>query len=662
MTDSRAALFGYRLRFAPEAQSIRQSVADHIILRNLRASEHPEGESVGRLNVLHADGKDLVVLSLAETRTALSRLRQQDLARDHTWKNKQRWKLTPKGEQQLNEQEATTTSIVSRCSRTLFGDHEELEKLRDALVGGLALLFDDLARSYLSLIIEGTASTGLRVAPEKVAQVVESLQPRVSTADRETLEFGLRRIFEESTPEFDWLKWTFCKNYYLARAMGVGADADVLSVSLFSESTFYLDSNLLIVALDPTSLHYAAIHQIISGLRRIGAELQVLRVTIDEIRDVAQSQSKNLDNVLRQIPDRLLPKVSGIVARAEAKHRADPSAPSPQDVLQRLEDAERLLSVELGLEVVDDPWFEEASNSEEIRKYAEHLRVHYDAFVRSGRRKSHSAALHDALALRWASERTKGDSYFLTLDSSLPTSGKYRDATAADRRSAAFLAYGLLPWLGVTGEEDDAVSESYSALLAAQLLSAQGRFRLQEFRILAELEMECSSLPAEDVEQCLLYLRREARHVDLAKAEDREKVNGLIKGFFASPDRKYLAEVSALREELEAARDNLNELEKQRTREVEGKQKKVEELESRNRRERAKGRLLISAALYALMLVTCIVIASQFGDGENIFQQIGDLWWLFGVVTFFGLSLARWLCRGDLWEEAKEMLHIVGQN
>lgn len=653
----RAAIFGYRLMFSPETQPIKQTVVTEIVLMELAESADDDGESIGKLTAFRQNGVSTMHLSLDETRAALARLASGGLVDEILHRKKKRWRITTTGRKRISENRAGAEQRISSVVDNLFSTCMPIDLYKSALLECLGNVFDRLARRYVEVFVSETAE--LRSWLDSDIEVLASeVAGRYPHLDADEFKSGVRRFFAEPHPDGDWLKWMYCKNYYSIRIIGIGDHSQALSVAVFSGMTAYLDTNVLIGALDASSPTHEAVNQILERFREVGCKVAVLRVTIRELQGLAETQGHKLEAVLRQIPDALLHRTRGMVARAEASYRKDPSRPSPADVLSDLKNADSLVAEKLGIEIVDDEWFENASDSQEMTDLADALRTHYNQSPPFSRSKTDNAAKHDALALWWVSRaRTQGENCtFVTLDTSLPTFPSVFNTSSAIRPKTAITVDALLPWLGMVSQDDEGVSKAYSALLSNRLIAMRQTFDMQEFRMLAEIDMDCGKMPAEDVERCLLYLRREAKGTDLRKAEDREKLHHKVKSFFSSPDRKFLSVISSLEEEVKEKDRRLELVARDMDEEAGRVRNRIVEYERQIHVGKMKQRSTVVGGILIVGILVCIWVSENFGAGENLLQRVGKTWWLFGVVVTACASLWRALIRGPMWSEAKRLL------
>jgi hypothetical protein len=219
---------------------------------------------------------------------------------------------------------------------------------------------------------------------------------------------------------------------------------------------------------------------------------------------------------------------------------------------------------------------------------------------------------------------------------------------------------GLLTWLGVIapaeGDADPALEQAFGKLLSVELLGLGKQFSLSDFRVLAELDMECAEMPATDVENCITYLRDATARIPLDTPAGRERVHGLVRGFFASPDRKYKADSAAIREQLRSA------LEAAVT--AEAKAKTGEDLLAAERtsgdrkldRYKALVRVWSAGVGWAVAQGLVLWAVHIYGHGDNYLQKLCDSWAIVVAPLPVSLALLRVISGKRLWPYVKELL------
>ena len=640
--------------FSPETQPIRRTIVRELVLTKLMETSRPDGASIGKLTTLTVNGVDILWLPQSEVQTQLAGLIQEEMVEEIIVRKKKRWKVTEAGEAKLSRVRSDVDSRIDDAVETIFAGCEPIAEYREALLECLSTIFGRIADRYINESISGdkTRTNFLPSNLEEVATNVLSAFPKVNNRD---FFQGLRKFFLDEHPDANWLKWTYCKNYYALKIVGLGDVSNALSKEVFTELTVYLDTNVILCALDRRDERHSVVMHVIDKLRALRCEIEILDITAKELSEHAIRLGETVDAALSQIPDELLARTTGLAASVEMLHRQDHSNPSLEEVLAELANAGRVASSRLDVPIARDSSFEADPPSEAVRSLADKLKTHYDAVQSGYRRKRESAALHDALALTFVNaKRARGNRcVFLTLDKSLPT---FRFPEDTIKIRPAITIDALLSWLGIILEDDESIERAYSTLLSAQLVTSRQTFSIDEFAMLAQVGMQCKNMPTEDVEQCILYLRREAQGLDLRSAEDREKLHHEVTTFFSSPDRKYLGELADLRGKVS---DYVRRMEESR-KSTENVVNNERELRIRAERAlkvtRTKYRLAIVGVAFVVGIAIVSWMALEYGSGGNPVQKLLSFWELFVLVGGICLALLRVLCRGDLWPIAKRYL------
>jgi hypothetical protein len=348
-----------------------------------------------------------------------------------------------------------------------------------------------------------------------------------------------------------------------------------------------------------------------------------------------------------------------------------------------VDDLEGLFEVELE----DDIWFDEAKSKPETIRFSEKLRAKYQDIrhdrskyqdIRRGRSKGKVAALHDAMLLLWVyklREETDGSILLITTDTSLP--GSLPPNTSS--KSLAITLDALMQWISpiaVPEGEENGFTAIFAEMIKYRLLPQEKIFDLEDFLIFHEMHMLCKELPAEDVEKCIRYIKVNAPTLNPSDPADREKLAYEISKFFADPGRKYKQEIARLESEsikikqeyekrLGGASKSVEELKKQYEKDLKERDRRIEELknkfleyEERTQKESLKRsawlRVGFTTIVFLLLEGLTILLASQYGEGLNLFQKVLNSWPFLGVLVPVVAILMGWFFIG------KERLKSLG--
>lgn len=363
----------------------------------------------------------------------------------------------------------------------------------------------------------------------------------------------------------------------------------------------------------------------------------------------------------KQIPSDTAPKVGNIFYELyEEKLQKDGTA-KVSELFAAFDQPATSLANSYGVETVDDFWFDKAKSEHDTVQ----LRDTIIAKSRGGVRKSkgQQVALHDALLLRWVAlerENSVSNTWVVTLDNPLPrisVNGSYSSS-----KPLAITLDTLLQWvspLAMREEDEDEVATVFSEAVRQRLLPQEKVFDLSDFIVFANMEMDCRELPAEDVEECLRYLKANAYNLNPSDPTDQQKLAREIAKFFADPGRKHVKEVQRLETELSSTVEQ-NKIENDRKKEeyerrlqehTEEQQRQKQEDEAqiherdeqirrleqerieqekrekhREEKRSAYMRLALCIVVFTVCEGTLLYAVSLYGEGTNVLQKVENAW------------------------------------
>jgi len=678
--DARAAqrslLLSLRTRFAPETQSLKHAAIEKIAEQVLCAAVHG-----GRLSLPDIEkkidrilGEGTSAVHRSDVREALKRLTTAErVIGEGSGLEERLYRLTDQTRDELTGLEREAQRKSNRVVQLLFEYAPGGQgKYYAPFFECLRLVFARIADAYVRQI-RGDGSPSETAAHEAVTDALRDVAAASPSLDADTLKAGVLDFLTQSNPEFDSIKWNLTQNSYLLRVLGLDDKGFLLSKEVLGQAILYLDTNVLIPALEARAHLHRSFVALSRACAQLDMSLRVTTTTLEEFRGVVVYQKDLIAKVQDEIPDKTGPKVRSLFFQALREARVENPGLSVDEFFASFEDPQSILD-SLGVEVVDDPWFEEASGTIEIRKLATVVQKEYKA-LHPDQVKRDRAATHDALMIMWVErQRSEADGkvWLATLDTSLPAF--MPDKGAADRRPLAITLDALLQWVSPIvsrqGADED-LSEIFSEALRQQILPNENFFDLNDFLIFAELECSCRELPAGDVEKCIQYLGTKA-HVDLSDPVNREKMHHEIAKFFVDPARKHKQEVERLEREVSdkdieirdllvqhetslqqlsarsqteigQLRDEVLEKDQEKDRvvaelglQVETLKKGLSDERDRSEAERlkrsARSRIAWVVALLCILELAGLGLALHFGSGSNTVQRALSFWWVYGLI------------------------------
>lgn len=664
----RVMLFDARMRLSTQTQLVKYAALDKLIERVLHL--HPEGRNTQEISTA-ARSLGSPALTLNELRAAIDRLTRT--RRITTDKNKTHH-LSPIAATELQHEQTNADKRYGRVINRLFGDITYATPFLEFL----CTIFSRLGEGYVRLIQnDPTAEEALR---PNITRALARTRKRYPHLDHTRFARAAQRFFGERDPDGDLVKWNLGQNYYVAKALGLDTTGHLLSRELFGGGTFYLDTNVIIPALEPRAPSHDAFITLMNACKQLGISLAVTQASVNELRRVVHAQTTMIKEVGGQIPEETKAKVRGLFYQL---HRDNPSTPL-NDLFAHFRDPVPFLKAKYGIELVDDVWFTTAEEDQETITFAEEIRT---AYAGRGKQKGKAGARHDATILRWLTRERESNErqWIITLDQRLPS-------IRTGPTNLALTLDAILQWVTpiLTVDHEEHLAQLFADAVQYRILPPENIFDLKDFLVFAQLECECNELPAEDVEECISHIKRYASNLDPTNPIDRETIAREISRYFAGPGLQYKVELEQLRSEstrlaetamLEInARDKriaLLETDVQQLRDGFDKEllrinhqhriaatahekttnKLIREAGDKLLRASAVTRRNVGMTITGALVTAGIFLGATYGSGDNTLQKIVNMWLLpttgFAIgtlITYLMLGRERLAMLDDRWK------------
>jgi hypothetical protein len=680
ISTKRQLLFSVRMRFSPQTQSVRELAIDKVIEQNLviegeHGSTVTEIESAGSLCFLSGTAA-IARLDLERGLTRLVKSGRVEALGDG---DQRRYRLSQDAKREISGTADEAEQGLSQVVQRLFKDRERsAEEYREPFLHFLCLVFSRLGEGYVRHLNNDISVEELISLPS-IAHAVPDTIKKFAWLEAREFTSAVYRFFGESDPAFAALKWNLAQNYYVAKTLGLDKANRLLSRQAFENGEFYLDTNVLIQALEPSTKHHRTFRALCSACKELGTKLSTCQISIDELRRTVAFERESMRKVLDSIPDEMADRVHGILFPIyRARLKKDGSA-DLDEIFKIFDEPMTSLEKFYGIARVDDKWFDQETSSASTNELVKKLRELYK--LRRARTKNKVAATHDALVIRWIQHErvAKPKTWLVTLDLSLPT---YSKDSGGGGNAFAITLDALLQWMSPValsgiGEED--LAEVFSEAVRHHLLPQESFFELSDFLVFAEMEWATKELPAEDVEDCVNMIKRVAPSLNPYDACDREKLGHVIAKYFADPGRKFKQDLQKREAELAVLQQSLERLEKEHQESLERVSKehdnerdewerqlaglkqaiadeKRDRLEAdRAREDEAKRERLKRSARWRLALITLVFVVveiflvrltSQLGEGTNFWQRLAKSWQILTAGPLFAYMAVCWVILG----------------
>jgi predicted nucleic acid-binding protein/DNA-binding transcriptional MerR regulator len=658
------------MRFSPEAQPLRELAVEKILEQNLVMAYQEQGLSLHEIEQL-CDiflDKRLAVFGRKTIEKALQRLRRKGRVKVAKPQKNQpdRYRLSDDALAECRSIEEAAAIRNKRILTKLFGGSDIDPSLySEAFFQCIHILFSRLGEAYVRLL-KGDISPGQLVSMPDVRSAIAAALAKHRVPERSLFERAITKFLLEPDPDFDLLKWNMSQNYFVAKTVGLNASDLLLSRELFSNATLYLDTNVVINAVEPKARHHHSLGAFIEACRALNIKLLVCRVSYQELQRVVDSRRKAIKKIATKIPEDLKGRIQDVFYRLYLDAASKSEEVDPIALFANFDNAKAFLSDNYDIEEIDDLWFDSHAELGSTLELANLIRTEYKH--KRARPKTKGSALHDALVLDWMRLKRDSDSpktWLVTLDNSLPD-----EAVVVKKdhsKSCVLTLDALLQWISpiaISEATSDQVAAVFSEAIRNRLLPQDNLFTLNDFLIFAGIEWDIRELPSKDVEECIRYIRNNAPDLDPDDPIDREKISHELARFFVDPARKYKEDIANLRSELEKQQKSENEkvaaMESQlreKSQRLEQFELQMQEIEKSSQQQSlvatAKIRLGISALPSVAVEVVSVILASTYGVGDNLLQKILSFWPYLtaGVLAF---PFAAWIVVG------KERLKALG--
>lgn len=608
-------LLSARLRFSPQIQPIKQEAIDKLVEQAI-FSTSKDMLAVKDIIQTHKALFKKAIINNQEIRDCLERL----TANGRIIEKDNKYKLDGNVAKEITQLNNDAQTKLSKVFNDLFIDLEGDKKVYfDPFISCLCSLFLKLGEAYVQLMLGKKENKKFLNLPQ-IKTYVRSAAMKYKV-DASVLKAAINQFFEESNPNFDAIKWNLAQNYYIAMTLGLDSRGQALSKDLFRATSFILDTNVLIQALEPLAPDYDSFQILLKACKRLSAEIKVCKISVEELCDTANYHEELIKKVENEIPDQTANKIHDVFYQIYQQKKEQVNL---EEVFDHLKNPNDLLNFN-SISLIDESWFIKNSESDETKRLALIVQKQFEPY--SSRTKGKKRSTHDSLLLQWVdAERKNGKAWLVTKDRSLPTV-----QVKNENQPIAITLDALIQWISPIASEyfpESDLSSVFASALKRQLLPTESFFKLEDFKVFAELELECKQLPAEDVENCVKYLKRNATSLDPSKAEDREKIHRKISAFFASPSRKFSQKI-----------DNL-------VQENKKKDNEIAELKLSNLRQKAFAVIGVGLILFFSIGITYSVYLWPSDKQLTILQKINQLIPIHALFTalyfpFLGIILGK---------------------
>lgn len=612
--NNRRILLTTRYRFSPHIQPIKEKAFDIIICQIIFLNTNADGISEEDISNYSTQDSLFYSMSVEEIYSSIKRLIRENKILKTTIDGATLYKLTKRNKNNLQDIEKRANLNFNNVLVKLFSKNE-FEKYHKPFLEVLSYLFSELGEENVKLI-RGEIEQDRFSHSSFISDALKIIKKEYKNIDFKLLEEKVICFFQEDDPEYNSIKWNMAQNYYIAKTLGYDSSDSMLSEDVFENSKFYLDTNILISALEPNDRNHSAFKVLSNACNRLNIELIIFNITIDELNNWLDSQYSLLKDIIPFIPTEMSNKINSALYRSYCVLRKKNNDCSIEDVFKNFINPERKLFKEFKAKVLDEKWFDSNRNKKEIIGLANKLRKRFSNMRRYP--KKMNAAIHDALAVSYIIQKKDNNNknWFITLDSTLP--GAY--STDNKKKEVAVTLCAILQWIapfGIKENELKSFSSIFTELIKLRLLPRERFFDIKDFKIFECINMDCTRLPSKDVEECIKHLRKNLPHLNPLDPSDREKLFYEVNKFFMDDAREFKEIKNKLTGQLSEERklkENISDT--------------FEDYKKKVIKSSAINRIWITIIIFLIIEVSAFYYIIKFGNGVNIHERILNYFWI----------------------------------
>lgn len=344
------------------------------------------------------------------------------------------------------------------------------------------------------------------------------------------------------------------QNSFLFRLLGSDVDDSNFTKEYFKEARFYLDTNVLLNAIEPNTRHHDSYNLIKREVKKFNADIYVFNQNIRELENLLNHKYEDITETLKSCPTGVINEIDDFLSDRLQKQIDKDGEIDLEAIFERYRNIEdwaksnqiNVNSIE-SLYTLDD-------QKVEIHK----ARVQYAYKKRKGTPKSNNQSIIDAKLLLAASQvkAMHDKTWVLTMDTTLP-----EVELEGNDEPLVLTIEALLQWLSIGFVENgNDYAKIFSTVLTERLLPSKQFFSFEDFKIFHDLEKNVKELPERDVIECMEHIRKNIGNYNLSESDDREKLHYEIDKFFKRSDLEYKDNLIKLNKKLGKEEEKNNKL------------------------------------------------------------------------------------------------------
>ncbi|MFA5032462.1 MAG: hypothetical protein WC614_05520 [bacterium] len=661
-------ILSYNFTFGPQLEYPRKEAIERIVTNCLYTLQetYPEGASIETIREKMRN-ECPVQLRTSQVSSSIESLLKKDIILSNKQNGRDYFLIKEK--QKIKTQINERGNILNRCvEKIITRIRERYSLITSSQINTVSTLFKEFIVFVFSQIGQQSAKMMLGNFSNKdilySSQINDKLNQRLSFFKLTNPELisviktEFYNFFQGSDPVYSSLKFYMTQNFYILKLLGIDPKSRVLSKNAFNNSYIYLDSNVIITGLLSEAEMSRSFQEFYKISQDIGISLYVSEVTKKEIKDVIKYQrgiSDTYDNIPTTMEDQIHNAFYEVYKKSKEK---DPTF-TIDKLFEPFEDLENTLKDKFKICIEDDILYDTILKDKDIERIKNILQKKSKEIRK--KEKKDGTLLHDAfLFLLIKNKREeKSETWFLTLDTSLPPANKMIFENEANPS-----CFTLDSWLQcispfVPENSIENFSSVFSGVLGSEFFSFEQIYDIEDFKFWTDIEVDIKKWPESIIREYTQLIKNEIRkgrpyNEELKKEltyKLSKKLNGIEERFSQEKitnnnedEKKALTEsVTKLTQALktatiraEASEKNLQEEINKMPDTVQKEVKKILDKKQEERRVRVKNTInIILAWVWTISVIATLILCLKYLGSKKTWNILGLIVIAVEIGTYF---------------------------
>jgi hypothetical protein len=300
------------MRFSPQIQPVKEAAIDKIIEQILFVANSGKELSLKEIQDVFSSESGGYAINLSDMENSLKRLVENKRIMPKQKRNLELYELSDEAKRDITDLRRQAEIHFSSVVNRLFKNAKEGSSVYiTPFLEFLCIIFSLLGEESV-LLIKGDIKGDEFLSFPSILPALKKIKKEFRSIDHTLFEYAVISFFRDSEPEYNAIKWNMAQNYYITKALGLDPSGVLLSKEVFEHAVFYLDTNIIIEALEPKHRYHGSFLTFNKACKQLGIKLKICQISLNELRIWLIHQRELIEKVIDQIPDKTAPEVRSV--------------------------------------------------------------------------------------------------------------------------------------------------------------------------------------------------------------------------------------------------------------------------------------------------------------------------------------------------------------